>query len=196
MGNQIRRHRAALDFPTEQAALKRLYRVTRSLDSTGRGQTRWTMRWKPAFKRIRHHLRRPLAGRRNLLDETLGNTLNETDPCRRCVSCGPCRTCSRRCCRCRCCGQDEHSRVGLRVAASLRTATRSSSTEPKSDQTQDVAVNGGGTTYHTPMVGPTKVRGSGWYKGDISGQIVGPPGIVTMGPSRAFSNQAWVNDPG
>ncbi|MEV6563055.1 IS256 family transposase, partial [Nocardia sp. NPDC051756] len=35
-------------FPTEQAALKCLYLVTRSLDPTGRGQTRWTQRWKPA----------------------------------------------------------------------------------------------------------------------------------------------------
>ena len=36
-------------FPTEQAALKCLYLVTRSLDPTGRGQIRWTMRWKPAI---------------------------------------------------------------------------------------------------------------------------------------------------
>ena len=34
-------------FPTEQAALKCLYLVTRSLDPTGKGQARWTMRWKP-----------------------------------------------------------------------------------------------------------------------------------------------------
>jgi putative transposase len=34
-------------FPTEQAALKCLYLVTRSLDPTGTGRTRWTMRWKP-----------------------------------------------------------------------------------------------------------------------------------------------------
>jgi hypothetical protein len=65
-----------------------------------------------------------------------------------------------------------------------------------SDQTQDVAVNGGTTTYYTPMVGSNKVRGSSWYNGDISGQIVGPPGIVTTGPSRAHSHQVWVNDPG
>lgn len=31
-------------------------------------------------QRIRHHLRRPLAGRGDLLDETAGNTLDETDP--------------------------------------------------------------------------------------------------------------------
>jgi putative transposase len=36
-------------FPTEQAALKCLYLVTRSLDPTGVGRTRWTMRWKPAL---------------------------------------------------------------------------------------------------------------------------------------------------
>jgi putative transposase len=36
-------------FPTEQAALKCLYLVTRSLDPTGRGKARWTMRWKPAL---------------------------------------------------------------------------------------------------------------------------------------------------
>jgi putative transposase len=36
-------------FPTEQAALKCLYLVTRSLDPTGTGRTRWTMRWKPVI---------------------------------------------------------------------------------------------------------------------------------------------------
>jgi putative transposase len=36
-------------FPTEQAAMKCLYLVTRSLDPTGAGRTRWTMRWKPAL---------------------------------------------------------------------------------------------------------------------------------------------------
>jgi putative transposase len=36
-------------FPTEQAALKCLYLVTRSLDPAGTGQARWTMRWKPAL---------------------------------------------------------------------------------------------------------------------------------------------------
>lgn len=35
--------------PTEQAAVKCLYLVTRSLDPTGRGQTRWTMRSKPTL---------------------------------------------------------------------------------------------------------------------------------------------------
>jgi putative transposase len=41
--------RARGHFPTEQAALKRLYLVTRSLDPTGAGRTRWTMRWKPVI---------------------------------------------------------------------------------------------------------------------------------------------------
>jgi putative transposase len=36
-------------FPNEQAALKCLYLVTRSLDPTGTGRARWTMRWKPAL---------------------------------------------------------------------------------------------------------------------------------------------------
>jgi putative transposase len=36
-------------FPTEAAALKCLYLVTRSLDPTGDGKTRWMMRWKPAI---------------------------------------------------------------------------------------------------------------------------------------------------
>lgn len=36
-------------FPSEQAAIKCLYLVTRSLDPTGTGRTRWAMRWKPAL---------------------------------------------------------------------------------------------------------------------------------------------------
>ncbi len=36
-------------FPTEQAAMKCLYLVTRSLDPTGQGRARWTTRWKPAL---------------------------------------------------------------------------------------------------------------------------------------------------
>ena len=41
--------RARGHFPTEQAALKCLYLVTRSLDPTGSGRARWAMRWKPAL---------------------------------------------------------------------------------------------------------------------------------------------------
>ena len=36
-------------FPTEQAALKTLYLVTRGLDPKGTGQARWVTRWKPAL---------------------------------------------------------------------------------------------------------------------------------------------------
>ncbi len=41
--------RARGHFPTEQAALKCLYMVVRSLDPTGNGRRRWTMRWKAAL---------------------------------------------------------------------------------------------------------------------------------------------------
>lgn len=41
--------RARGHFPTEQAALKCLYLVTRALDPTGTGRARWTMRWKPVI---------------------------------------------------------------------------------------------------------------------------------------------------
>ena len=41
--------RARGHFPTEQAAMKCLYLVTRSLDPTGVGRARWTMRWKPVL---------------------------------------------------------------------------------------------------------------------------------------------------
>jgi Transposase, Mutator family len=41
--------RARGHFPTEQAAIKCLYLAVRSLDPTGRGQQRWTTRWKPAL---------------------------------------------------------------------------------------------------------------------------------------------------
>jgi putative transposase len=40
-------------FPSEQAALKCLYLVTRSLDPTGKGRARWAMRWKPALNASR-----------------------------------------------------------------------------------------------------------------------------------------------
>jgi transposase-like protein len=48
-GRYRRAVRARGHFPTEQAALKCLYLVTRSLDPTGRGRARWAMRWKPAL---------------------------------------------------------------------------------------------------------------------------------------------------
>ena len=36
-------------FPTEQAAIKTLYLVTRGVDPKGTGQARWAVRWKPAL---------------------------------------------------------------------------------------------------------------------------------------------------
>lgn len=44
--------RARGHFPTEQAAMKCLYLVTRSLDPTGKGRTKWTMRWKPVINAL------------------------------------------------------------------------------------------------------------------------------------------------
>jgi transposase-like protein len=41
--------RARGHFPNEQAAMKCLYLVTRSLDPTGTGRSRWMMRWKPVI---------------------------------------------------------------------------------------------------------------------------------------------------
>jgi putative transposase len=41
--------RARGHFPSEQAAMKCLYLVTRSLDPTGAGSARWTMRWQPVI---------------------------------------------------------------------------------------------------------------------------------------------------
>jgi transposase-like protein len=41
--------RARGHFPNDQAALKCLYLVTRSLDPAGQGRARWAMRWKPAL---------------------------------------------------------------------------------------------------------------------------------------------------
>jgi transposase-like protein len=41
--------RARGHFPTEQAALKCLYLVVRSLDPTGRRSERWMNQWKPAL---------------------------------------------------------------------------------------------------------------------------------------------------
>jgi transposase-like protein len=35
--------------PNDQAALKCLYLITRSLDPTGKGRARWVNQWKPAL---------------------------------------------------------------------------------------------------------------------------------------------------
>jgi transposase-like protein len=41
--------RARGHLPTEAAALKCVYLAVMSLDPTGQGRCRWTMRWKPAL---------------------------------------------------------------------------------------------------------------------------------------------------
>jgi len=41
--------RARGHFPNEQAAMKTLYLVVRSMDPKGTGQARWAVRWKPAL---------------------------------------------------------------------------------------------------------------------------------------------------
>ena len=64
-------------FPTEQAALKCLYLVTRSLDPTGTGTHQVGHAVEARTERLRHHLRRPVPGRRDLLDRTAGNTVSE-----------------------------------------------------------------------------------------------------------------------
>ena len=70
-------------FPTEQAALKCLYLVTRSLDPTGHRAGTMGHAVEASPERVRHHLRRPLAGSRNLLMKTAGNTVAVTDPSRK-----------------------------------------------------------------------------------------------------------------
>jgi putative transposase len=67
-------------FPSEQAAMKCLYLVTRSLDPTGVGRARWMMRHEASAQRVRDHLRRPFPGGRNLLMKTAGNTVSEIVP--------------------------------------------------------------------------------------------------------------------
>ena len=50
VNSRIRRAvKARGHFPNEQAALKCVYMAIMSLDPTGTGQRRWTMRWKPAL---------------------------------------------------------------------------------------------------------------------------------------------------
>ena len=67
-------------FPSEQAALKCLYLVTRSLDPTGKGQARWITRHEARSQRLRDYVRGPLARIRNLLMNNGRNTVNEIVP--------------------------------------------------------------------------------------------------------------------
>jgi putative transposase len=46
-------------FPNEQAALKCVYLALLSLDPTGAGHRRWTMRWKAPPERVPDRVRRP-----------------------------------------------------------------------------------------------------------------------------------------
>jgi transposase-like protein len=62
--------RARGHFPNEAAALKCVYLAVMSLDPTGQGRKRWTMRWKPRTPGLRHRLRRPTLRRPPLTHTT------------------------------------------------------------------------------------------------------------------------------
>jgi Transposase, Mutator family len=83
-------------FPTEQAAMKCLYLVTRSLDPKGTGQTRWAMSEMEASpERVRHHLRRPHASARGpiTMKTPLTPLAGQTPTCR----CSPTESPSKGC---------------------------------------------------------------------------------------------------
>lgn len=81
--------------------------------------------------------------------------------------------------------------IGKLVSGGLQfgpTTTRASS-----DQTQGVANDGNTiTTYYTPMRNEPGVRGSGWYTGSITAEVVAP---VASGPWSAASGEVWVTTP-
>jgi putative transposase len=56
-------------FPTEQAALKTLYPVTRGTDRKGTGQARWVTRWKPELDAFAVTFADRIAGRREPLNQ-------------------------------------------------------------------------------------------------------------------------------
>ena len=68
-------------------------------------------------------------------------------------------------------------------------------TRATSDQTQTIRM-GGTATFYTPATDGAKVRGSQTYVGNIFGEIIGPPGVITSGPNRAASRYVYVTDPG
>ena len=76
-----------------------------------------------------------------------------------------------------------------------RPAQGPPATQATSEQVRTVPM-GGTATYYTPATNGSKVRGSGTYVGNIVGEIVGPPGVTTSGPSRAASRYVFVTDPG
>jgi hypothetical protein len=82
-------------FPDEQATLTCIYMAIMWLDSTGKGQARWTMCWKTVLNAF-HHLRRPLLNSRSVTPTTpmYGSIGGEASSC---VS-GPTRRCQG-CCR-------------------------------------------------------------------------------------------------
>jgi Transposase, Mutator family len=67
-------------FPSEQAAMKCLYLVTRSLDPTGHGRGTMGDALEAGVERVLDHLRRPVPGRGDLLTDDAGNTVSEIDP--------------------------------------------------------------------------------------------------------------------
>ena len=71
--------RARGHFPTEQAAMKCLYLVTRSLDPTGRGTARWAIGRSP-YSYVRDHLQRPVHSDRQLTNARIRSTVYRTLP--------------------------------------------------------------------------------------------------------------------
>ena len=67
-------------FPSEQAAMKCLYLVTRSLDPKGTGQTQWAVRWKSALNAFAITFRRPHASGREQPTMNATYTVHRTDP--------------------------------------------------------------------------------------------------------------------
>ncbi|RPF28000.1 IS256 family transposase [Georgenia muralis] len=74
-------------LPTEQAAMKCLYLVTRSLDPKGTGQTRWTVRWKPALNAFAITFGDRMPKGREPLMRTAAYTVSRTDPASGTTSC-------------------------------------------------------------------------------------------------------------
>ena len=67
-------------FPSEQAALKCLYLVTRSLDPTAAPAGHDGRCGGTSAQRVRDHLRRPIPRSRDLLIENAGNPVSEKVP--------------------------------------------------------------------------------------------------------------------
>lgn len=94
--------------------------------------------------------------------------------------------------------------VQVRVRGSLGSVAGGSPGSPAqgppvvratSDEIQTVPM-GATITFYTPELGSSQVRGSRTYQGNIVGEIVGPPGVVSPGPNRAGSNSVFIVDPG